>query len=145
MVLGVPVYHLTKSEGLTPLLSLKIASLIRNLKVDLIHTHNVGPLIYGGLASVITGLPLVHTEHSRLPRHEKRLRSIEKLLSLKASKIVAVSKCIADQLIDEQGIKPDRVKVIPNGVDVELFGNARHLSQNQPGYLRKFIKVTLVD
>jgi len=123
--LGVPVYHLTKSEGLTPLLSLKIASLIRNLKVDLIHTHNVGPLIYGGLASVITGLPLVHTEHSRLPRHEKRLRSIEKLLSLKASKIVAVSKCIADQLIDEQGIKPDRVKVIPNGVDVELFGNAR--------------------
>jgi len=123
--LDVPVYHLTKPEGLTPSLSLKIASLIRKLKVDLIHTHNVGPLIYGGLASIITGLPLIHTEHSRLPRCEKRLRSIEKLLSLKASRIVAVSKCVADQLIEEQKIKPEKVKIIPNGVDVELFDNSR--------------------
>ncbi|HID56525.1 TPA: glycosyltransferase [Candidatus Poribacteria bacterium] len=123
--LCVPVYHLVKPEGLTPFLPLRVASLIGELKVDLIHTHNVGPLIYGGLASIITGLPLVHTEHSRLPQHEKRLRSIEKALSLKASKIVAVSKCVADQLINEQGIRPDKVMIIPNGVDVDLFAKAR--------------------
>jgi sugar transferase (PEP-CTERM/EpsH1 system associated) len=123
--LGVPTYHVIKSEGIDPLLPIKLALLMRRLRIGLVHTHNVAPLIYGGLAAFITGVPLVHTEHSRLPKGRNRLRLAERVMSFKASKIVAVSGCVADQLREEQGLPGHKLTVIPNGIDTEPFRRAR--------------------
>src|SRR5215469_641553 len=61
------VYELRKREGFSFRAVIGLARIIRKSKADVIHTHNLGNLIYGSLA---TGLffrrPILHSEHGEL-------------------------------------------------------------------------------
>jgi hypothetical protein len=54
-----------KPTGLQPGLALKIARFVRDRDVDIIHTHNPAPHLYGALAGLISRRPVIHTKHGR--------------------------------------------------------------------------------
>ena len=62
----IPVVAIGRQPGFHPLLSKKIASVIKQYEIDVVHFHHYTPNVYGLLASLLTNVRLVFTEHGRL-------------------------------------------------------------------------------
>ncbi len=98
-----------------------LVRLIRQERFALVHTHTPRTAMLGRLASFWAGVPMVHHVHGHTAsevgggcRH--RFYAWVEGLSLRgAAKIVAVSESSADYMI-QQGITPERLTVVPNGI-----------------------------
>lgn len=100
--------------------------------VDLLHTEHW----YSGVAALSVargrGIPLVHSFHSiaadpgspltdgERPESPARLAG-ERLLAREADLVIAVSEAERQTVLERLGGDPDRVQVVPLGVDTELF------------------------
>lgn len=120
--LGIPVFTEQKHEGVDYTLVFRLARLLKQKKIDLIHTHNPAPWLYGAIAARIAGVKVVvHTEHSNLFSNQKRLMLAEKFLSKITDIIISDSEKVTQHLIDKQRISPQKIRTILNGIDIEKF------------------------
>ena len=126
------IESLDKPPGLRPGALGALISQLRRLRPRAVHTHHVGPLIYGGLAARFCGVPrVVHTEHDAWHLQDpRRLRLQRAILTLVRPRLVADSRQVAESLAHFLPRFPARV--IPNGIDTQVFtpgdrGEARAL------------------
>ena len=104
-------------------------------KIDLVHAHAFGhfPLWAGRLAQRLRGVPFVVTPHSDpgtgsfAGRVWSRSQAVATLRD--ADAVVALSRIEASWLT-RLGVRPERVRVIPAGIDLEEF---RDLSRDGRG------------
>lgn len=112
---------MNKKSGLKPILFLKLAALLHKLKADVVHTHHIGPLIYGGLAArLVATKRLIHTEHDAwhlIDAHRRHLQKV--LLTLVKPILVADANAVANNI--RLQLNTDNVLVIPNGIDTNRF------------------------
>ncbi|MFQ2272639.1 glycosyltransferase [Aeromonas enteropelogenes] len=95
--------------------------LIRLLRPAAVHTHHLGPLLYGGLAARLARVAsLIHTEHDAWYLDDPRQRQLAGL-GLRTFKptLVADAAPVANQLQVRLGALS--AKVIPNGIDEGRF------------------------
>ena len=113
----------TRGQGLSPALWRSVRDL--DDSNDILHIHNVhGASTLGVLAAARSG-PIVVTPHY-LGTGEGRLnralhRAYDPWLGRalrRASAIICVSRAEADELVQDLGVAGERIKVIPNGVDL---------------------------
>ncbi len=120
--IGIPVKIVEKRNGIDYTLSMRLATIFKKNKIDLIHTHNIAAWLYATIAKVIARVPhIVHTEHSNVPSDNKRLFIVEKYLARYTDTIIADSERVAEHLIDRQGIPSEKVVIILNGIDIEKY------------------------
>ena len=116
--LQIPVVTLGRQPGFQPQLAHKIAALIREHRVDVVHCHHYTPYVYGLMASLLTGVRLVFTEHGRLsdaqPSRKRQL--VNPLLSMLPGRIFAVSGDLKHHMVAE-GFPGRCIEVIYNGID----------------------------
>lgn len=115
---------LGKTSGFSPAAVLRLRRLIRATKADLIHTHNLGTLIYGTLATLggIT-CPIVHGEHGQIQKQDltwKRIAQRRWLFRLCKSVHVVSSSMV--QNLAALGLNHIPIIATPNGVDSDRFG-----------------------
>ena len=120
--LGWPVEVLDKPAGLRPLKILDLAHRFRRNHIDILHTHNNGPLIYGAPAARLARLSVViHTRHHGRD-HEVNHREVA--LSSAATRLTDQVVCVSEDSLTQgrlDGIAPKRLKTIWNGIDIERF------------------------
>ena len=106
-------------------LPLRLARLLRALRVDIVHTRNAEPFFYGIVAARLAGVPVViHSEHGRtFPEKPLRAR-VQRFLLSGANAAFSVSERLKQDLVRELGVSPARFEVIHNGVDIERFRSA---------------------
>jgi len=111
---------LGKQEGFSASTVVALARHIRQVSPDIIHTHNLGPLIYTALA--IPAAPILHGEHAELTPAEltPRRRLIRRLLYGRVHRVHTVSDALRENLI-RQGFPASKLEVIVNGVDTTRF------------------------
>lgn len=114
---------LGKKNGFSPLAVFRLAREISRIRPALIHTHNLGPLIYSSLATMggIT-CPILHGEHSALTNEEcspRRLRQ-RRLLYHCCRSVHTVTHGLTRHLV-ELGFSPVKITTIVNGVDTDRF------------------------
>jgi len=113
-----------------------LAKLIRVVireRLDLIHAHNYEGALVGYLASIVTRRPLVYnavnTMIDELPTYnffKPRIlavwlaRLLDYWVPRMADKIISISDDLA-RFLDARGIRPERIQVIPLGVDQTHF------------------------
>jgi len=116
---GIPIVPLGRREGFQPSLTGRIAKLIDEWGVSVIHCHHYSPFVYGRLAALRRrGVRVVFTEHGRLsaaPPSLKR-RFANQVLGRLGSRIFAVSADLKAHMVAE-GMPSDRVEVLHNGID----------------------------
>ncbi|TDP01071.1 glycosyltransferase [Marinomonas balearica] len=113
---------LDKQPGLQWSVVQTLTSLFKKHKPDAIHTHHIGPLLYGGLAAKRVGIRnIVHTEHDvwHLQQSRKRYLLQSSLLSVVKPTLVADAKYVGRAL----SILFPKYKncIIPNGIDTDKF------------------------
>lgn len=117
--LNVPVISLSRRSGFRPELAVKIARIIKEHRIDVVHCHHYSPYVYGLLASLLAPrVSLVFTEHGRLsdaPPSKKR-QLVNPLLSTRPGCVYAVSADLRQHMVAE-GFPASRVQVTYNGID----------------------------
>ena len=102
----------------------KVASLVRRHKYQVLHSHTPRAAMIGRVAAALTGVPLVHHVHSPTAvdstrRWRNRLNTtVERLSLARVAGVIAVSSSLGDYA-RRQGIDPQLIHVVPNGVPVQ--------------------------
>ncbi|MDY6917078.1 MAG: glycosyltransferase family 4 protein [Chloroflexota bacterium] len=117
----------------------KLRQLLRNHRFDIIHDNQT--LGYGVLMMKGFGIPVVATVHHPLPIDKKTdLAYMEKtgarihrilfypfvmqhLVTRKMDRIITVSENAARETMDAFRVPKDRIRVVYNGIDTEMFSN----------------------
>lgn len=118
---NIPVVSFSKKKGIDLDLVLRLKKFFRDNPADIIHTHNPTALLYGGLAAVLSGKKIVHTEHSNLMQGKKLMNFAESMLFRMVKGLVCDTEEVKRIVHKNQGISLDRIKVICNGVDIKKF------------------------
>lgn len=96
------------------------------VKLDVIHFHagQLGLMYAPAIASCMAGISTrILTLHNPILRHPPLRRFIETRLLERLSRIVTVSDYMKRELISKKGVASERIRVIPNGVDLDNYGN----------------------
>ncbi len=105
----------------------RLRALMSENRVEILHTHFLGPLLHGYFSrSAGRRWRWVHTEHVRpdlmIPEYYPRwLVRVAPWLLAAADCVTAVAPGVGDYLLETARLPGDRVRVIPNGIDVERF------------------------
>ena len=119
---GFGTFAFDRPPGLTPRLLWRMRRFLREQRVDIVQTHHLQSLVYGGLPARLVGARLVHTEHdvqtfTQRPRLIRLLRWLGPLVH----RFVAIDQHLADFLRDQVRLPAQRIEVIRNGVDLSRF------------------------
>ncbi|MCE9609810.1 MAG: glycosyltransferase [Chthoniobacter sp.] len=114
---------LGKTDGFSPLAAARLAKLIIHLRPALVHSHNLGALIYAAFPTAGGRFaPVLQGEHSQLTPAELTPRRIRqrRWLYRCCRGVHTVAHPMRDELI-ALGFAPEKICVIPNGVDTTRF------------------------
>lgn len=104
----------------------RLRAILERERIDVVHTHHLGPLLHTFLGSIPRrGWRWVHTEHNRpdVDVHYPRwLVGLCRRLLASPDVVTGVSDAVGTYILRETRATPERVRVIPNGVDVAQFG-----------------------
>ncbi len=128
---GYTVQCFGRNPGLDQALILKAGQFFSEQRVDLIHAHQYTPFVYASLGRLrqrgfrlwSTYPPVLMTEHGRhYPdiRKPKRVFA-NKFLFRQHDRCVAVGGQVKRALIENEGLSPQRIDVIYNGVNISKF------------------------
>ena len=119
--LGWTVRTMDAGSGFRPGLILKLARLLRQLRTNVVHTHDIRPLIYGAPAARLARIPrVIHTRHGRDFRDTRRQTTLHNLAARFADHFVCISQDNARFTV-ENGVSRSRVQSLLNGIDLERF------------------------
>lgn len=119
---GVEVTVFNKASGFSAATLWSLARRMRNIAVDIVHSHNSVIHHYAVLAAKLAGAQVVNTQHgvSALARARRQRLIFRSTLPLTAA-VVFVSEETRRAIVEELGIRAGRAAVIPNGIRTEHF------------------------
>lgn len=117
----IPISYLTQGAVLR-----ETVRLIRDCRIDLVHSHGYRSDIIGYLAARRAGVPIVSTVHGWTPVTWKlrRYEQLDRWFLKRFDGVIGVSREIVDSLV-ECGVPPDRVRLFHNAVPACCSGEGR--------------------
>ena len=109
-----------------PLTLMDLIKIIKDNKINILHLHGYGSTTFGRIAAILIGIPCIVHEHmfdKGIPFYQKWM---DCFLGRITNHAIAVSESVKDFLVDYRAIPAKNVRVIYNGVPLEIFreGNA---------------------
>ena len=93
-------------------------------KIDVIHAHMARDYSLAAFAAKRARAKLIVTRHVLFP-----LSRIHRRTLAAASKVIAVSQAVADQLMEQNIVEPNRITVVLNGIEVSGFSDKQSLDR----------------
>ena len=113
---GIETYFFGQRNEVSPWAFLQLWKILGKQDFDIIHLNTPSPLVLGGLASKLRGVPLrVCSRRVNFPLRSPLSRLKYNWMQ---ESVVTVSVSIRRTLI-EGGVRPERIKVIYEGVDLD--------------------------
>jgi glycosyltransferase involved in cell wall biosynthesis len=120
--MGIKVLSLLQKKSTDYLSFLKVAEILKQERIDVIHTHNTQPFVDGTIGALLAGVKtIVHTDHARDFPDKRRYMLAEWLMSKFAYKVVGVSEHTSHNLVKYEKISPNKIVTIMNGIDGSVF------------------------
>jgi glycosyltransferase involved in cell wall biosynthesis len=116
-----PLYKLPMSGRFDLWPAWRLARLIREEGLELLHTHTPRAALVGGIAARLAGVPMVHHVHGQTASEVGRRwmswfnARVERFSLSHAKAVIAVSES-AGRYIASHGVAAERVRVVSNGV-----------------------------
>jgi glycosyltransferase involved in cell wall biosynthesis len=99
----------------------RLVRMLRKMNVKVVHSHHIGPLLYGGVAARLAGIrTVVHTEHDAWHLKDRKRRKLQSTIAkIVCPTFVADADLVAAAL--KEFIPDTKPMVIHNGVDTQKF------------------------
>lgn len=98
-----------------------LAAWLRTRRPDVVHTHS-GAWLKSARAARLAGVPrVVHTVHGLLDREPWHGPPMKKWAARYTAAVACVSQPLNEYLIQKAWIPPEKLHVIPNGIDTDRF------------------------
>lgn len=117
---GITLHAVPKGASFDLRTIARLAKLLRDRRVDVVHTHNPQPLAYGAPAGRLARAVVVHTKHGVNPERGRRLW-LRRIGGHLVDAYVAVSEATAAVARQNRECLGGRLHVIPNGVDLDAY------------------------
>ena len=95
-----------------------LSRLCRTEGITLVHTHLYHANLYGRIAAFLSGVPAIATVHNVYAQRKFHRKLLNRLLSHASARVIAVSEDVREDLVKHDGIDPEKVSVVHNGIDV---------------------------
>ena len=126
--LGIPLFHVPKRPGFDWRAMKQIGRIVADERIDLVNAHHFMPFVYAYYAAKLTRrAKLVYTDHS-----DADVRSVSGIWRAVGSGLLAtsdaavgVSPGVALALRSQFPLRPQRIHVVENGVDMARFASGR--------------------
>lgn len=120
--LGANIVCLDKRPGFRLGLVGQVRSALTGLRPDVVHTHQIGPLFYTGLAALGRRTLLVHTEHGKEDYAGRvKQRWLGRVAGRFAKRFYCLTQDMADWVTRFKIAPRNRVRIIQNGIDTECY------------------------
>lgn len=127
---GVPIVWLSQTAGVTPASLWRLLTRLLRCPPDVLYTLTTVPNIWGRIFGRLTGVPaIISSCRTWVPRQ------LERFLWPFSHRLICNSAVLKESMIKRFGVAPERVVVIPNGVDTEYFQPAWNLRAPEPTIL----------
>jgi len=104
---------------------LDIHRVLKREGIDVLRTHQYHANLYGRIAGVLAGIPVIipsfHNLYISPERPKLHRRLINRILAVWSDCLIAVSRSVAEDIIRFDRVKKEKIRVIPNGVLIERF------------------------
>ncbi|MEN6372113.1 MAG: glycosyltransferase family 4 protein [Armatimonadota bacterium] len=108
----------------------RLAGHVRREKPDIIHCHGYKAVLPGIICSKLFGTGLVITGHNLFPANApKPAKILIKFAGRASNRMIAVSPSLKASLV-AAGVEDQKIKVIPNGIDLSGYGNVERDAKN---------------
>ena len=100
----------------------RLAALVKDNNIDIVHTHLIHASIIGGLAKKLEKKHrTVITQHYTQSAHNKfYLKSLDRQAARRADRVIAISTAVKDDLLS-YGVDEDKIRLVPNGINLTEF------------------------
>ena len=115
---GIKVICAGRKPGIDFSLPFRLSGILKKERVDIVHTHNPGALIYGTLGAKLAGIPVIINT-----RHGREKRPVNGFIWNMNDSIIAISEDAKKRLLKYNRINSDKVRVVYNGIEVNGFKN----------------------
>ena len=102
----------------------RLAGLIAEEGVDLVHARSRWPAWLAYYAARRTARPFVTTVHGAYSTGWPGKRRYNAIMT-RGARVIAISEFIARHIAETYAVTPDRIRIIPRGVDLSVFDPAR--------------------
>ena len=113
---GENLYHLPLRNSIDVFSARKLAKFVIEKNIEIIHAHIARDYPVAALASKLSKIPLVLTRHLTFP-----LNSLHRLTFRQTTKVIAVSKGVEKSLLSNNIIAAEKIALVYNGVDTNIF------------------------
>ncbi len=93
----------------------QVRKFIKQYKVDIVHAHSRAAIWVGYFATFKTKVPLVSTIHGR-----QKYSMSKRLWDMYGDRVIAICENVKKQIINEVHVKPNKIAIIPNGINFSL-------------------------
>lgn len=115
-----------------PYFRLGLLKYVWSIKPDIIHGHLLKAEDFAKVLGIITRTPVIITLHDTLFKPDFRTRFLNKFLS----RVVSVSEVVKEYANKTYRISKDKIIVIPNAVEVDLFKDSKkNFNKNKPVFM----------
>ncbi|HEY6099106.1 MAG TPA: glycosyltransferase [Anaeromyxobacter sp.] len=109
----------------------RLVHVLRTRRIGLVHAQDVYTNVLGTLAAKAAGVPSIATRVDLGHHVTGYRRPLLRLACRQADRVLVNALCIRDMCIRE-GVEPDRIAVVRNGVDVELLDGIARAAPEPP-------------
>jgi glycosyltransferase involved in cell wall biosynthesis len=133
---GVPVIALHKKPGLDLGMLRKLIRVLRDERVDILHTHLFGSAFWGRLAGRLAGVRCIFIhEHGMQPWRSSRHFFVDRVLAGGARRYLFASEKVRDTYISKTGVPADKCVLVPNGVPCAVADRRREQFRTENGWV----------
>jgi len=112
---------LNKAPGVQLSVLVKLVKTFSLIKPDVVHTHHIGPLLYGSIAAAAAKVPVrIHTEHDVWHLQNRKRVRIQNL-ALKIAKPTLVADAARVKTMLDSCFNYPKTVTIKNGIDCRKF------------------------
>lgn len=120
----IPIVSVDRRPGLDRRLPWRIARILRDLRADVVHTHNPAALTYGVPAARLGKIrTVIHTKHGANPPRSRADLAARRALVRMCDAYVAVSEPTAHVAYRLDRAPEHLLHVIPNGIDTAAYAH----------------------
>lgn len=116
---GIPTSAIPAGTAVSARLLAGLGAEVRRFRPDIVHTHLIHADVQGQIMAKLLAVPGVSTVHGPQPFYRRQpARSAARLAARLAVRTIAISEYLASVVVEWGVVPPERVRVVPYGVDV---------------------------